>query len=799
MTKLSTPIQEMKSHYDVVVVGSGYGGSIAASRLARAGLQVCLLERGGEFQPGDFPEGAASGVREVQVDQPNRRTGSLTALFDFRMNPDIGVLVGCGLGGTSLINANVAIEPDRRVWEDPRWPEAIRADLDLGVAHGFQRAREMLEPTPLPASWSPPKTQAMEKSAAHMGAPFLRPPITVAFEDRVNAAGVQQTACNGCGNCVGGCNVGAKNTLAMNYLPDARNHGAAIFTLTSVRRVEKRAEGWLVHFDLLEPGLQSFKSQARFVGADRVILAAGSLGSTEILLRSGQEGLSLSRQVGQRFTGNGDVLGFGYNADQSIRGVGVSSRKVKDRKEAPGPCITGLIDLRGTDELDHGMIVEEGVVPSTLAPILASSFLVASRFVGRDTDEGLADYAREKYRELQAVVPGGSTGAVGNTQTFLVMAHDDAQGAMHLEDDRVRISWPGVGGQDVFHRIDDELLKATEALGGTYVKNPMWAEWMGKGLMTVHPLGGCVMGESAESGVVDHLGRVFRSDTGDQLHAGLYVCDGSVIPRALGVNPFLTIAALAERTAMAIAAEDGLTVPYDVHDEQGPDREEAPDGPGGGVGLEFTEAMRGHFLLSDTVDFQEGARRGKEEGSTLEFTVTVRTDDLDAMLEDPHHQASIHGVLVAPAVSPDPLPISGGAFHLLTRDAELERTRRMRYRLPMVDRSGRALFLNGFKLIHDDAGFDVWEDTTTLFVTLHEGSNEQGAVLGRGILKIQPKDFIRQMGTFKVTNAGGVLKHLKALARFGSFFAGSLWDTYGGRWASLGSSPSRKEDADPPG
>lgn len=794
MSRLSTPIQEMRSHYDVVVVGSGYGGSIAASRLARAGLQVCLLERGGEFHPGDFPEGTASGVREVQVDQPSRKTGSPTALFDFRLNPDIGVLVGCGLGGTSLINANVAIEPDPRVWEDSRWPEAIRADLELGVAHGFQRAREMLQPTPLPDSWSPPKTQAMEKSAAHMGAPFLRPPLTVTFEEQVNAAGVHQPACNGCGNCVGGCNVGAKNTLAMNYLPDAYKHGAEIFTLTSVRRVEEGVEGWLVHFDLLEPGLQSFRSQARFVAADRVILAAGSLGSTEILLRSREEGLPLSNEVGQRFTGNGDVLGFGYNADQYIGGVGIPHEKVEKRSEAPGPCITGLIDLRETDELDHGMILEEGVVPSTLAPVLGSSFLVASRFVGRDTDDGLADYAREKYREIQAVVPGGSTGAVGNTQTFLVMAHDDARGAMHLEDDRIRISWPGVGGQDVFHRIDDELLKATEALGGTYVKNPMWAEWMGKGLMTVHPLGGCVMGESAESGVVDHLGRVFASATGDELHSGLYVCDGSVIPRALGVNPFLTIAALAERTAMAIAAEAGLSVPYDALEEAEPQQEEA----GGGVGLEFTEAMRGHFFLSETVDFHEGAQRGKEAGSTLEFTVTVRTDDLDTMLEDPDHQASIHGVLVAPAVSPDPLPISRGVFQLLTRDPEMERTRRMTYRLPMVDRSGRALFLHGFKLIHDDPGFDVWADTTTLFVTLHEGADASGAVLGRGMLKIQPKDFARQMRTFKVTNAGGVLKHLKALARFGTFFAGSLWETYGGKLATLGSSPSRKEDAEPP-
>ena len=130
MSYLASPIDRMSREYDVVVVGSGYGGAIAASRLARAGLKVCVLERGQEFQPGDFPESPAEGFQEIQVDLPDRRIGSDTGLFDFRINPDISVLSGCGLGGTSLINANVAVRPDPRVWTDPAWPEAIRADLE---------------------------------------------------------------------------------------------------------------------------------------------------------------------------------------------------------------------------------------------------------------------------------------------------------------------------------------------------------------------------------------------------------------------------------------------------------------------------------------------------------------------------------------------------------------------------------------------------------------------------------------------------------------------------------------------
>lgn len=121
MTRLSKSLAELKDHYAVVVVGSGYGGSIAASRLARAGKSVCLLERGKEIQPGEFPRTLPEGAKEMQIDVPGRLAkpdGSRTALYDFRMNDDINVFVGCGLGGTSLVNANVALTPEKRVFED---------------------------------------------------------------------------------------------------------------------------------------------------------------------------------------------------------------------------------------------------------------------------------------------------------------------------------------------------------------------------------------------------------------------------------------------------------------------------------------------------------------------------------------------------------------------------------------------------------------------------------------------------------------------------------------------------------
>ena len=198
--------------------------------------------------------------------------------------------------------------------------------------------------------------------------------------------------------------------------------------------------------------------------------------------------------------------------------------------EPVGPCITGIIDIRERENLDEGMVIEEGVIPGALASLLPSVFSTAASFVGDDTDSGVKDFAREVERDLSGILLGSSHGAIPNTQTYLVMSHDGAAGQMYLKDDRLRIDWPGVGSQPIFTKINDSLDEATRALGGTYLRNPIWGPVLKKDLVTVHPLGGCPMGEDAEHGAVDHKGRVFSGTGGTGVYDGLYVSDGSVIP-----------------------------------------------------------------------------------------------------------------------------------------------------------------------------------------------------------------------------------------------------------------------------
>ncbi len=772
--RLASPFENLRSHYDAVVVGSGYGASIAASRLARAGQRVCVLERGREFQPGEYPDTTVEAAAQFQMDNEHGHFGSKTGLFDFRANDDIGVFLGCGLGGTSLVNAGVVLPAEPRVLADAVWPQALRDDAD-GMRDGYARAQDMLDPGSYPDDFPPlEKLAALEAAGNHLGERFYRPPINVNYKpDGVNHVGVYQRTCRLCGDCVSGCNYAAKNTLIMNYLPDARNHGAEIYTQLKVSHVDRREDGrWLVHFEPIDFGREKFKAPEMFVSADIVVLGAGALGSTEILLRSRDRGLELSDALGTHFSGNGDFLAFGYNTDRPVNGIGFGDHNVKEL-ESVGPCIAGIIDIREQGDLSQGLVIEEGVIPGALSVVLAQLFAAAAATVGDDSDEGVPDFFRERRRELHSLFGGAYGGAMRNTITYLVMTHDDSRGTIELQDDRARVIWRGVGSQPIFTRVNGLLEQATTGLGGNYVKNPIWTQLFGHDLVTVHPLGGCPMGEDAAGGVVDHKGRVFAGTAGEDVHDGLYVMDGSIIPRSLGVNPLFTISAVAERACALMAQDKGWNLPYDLpsHPQQA--------APAARTGVRFTETMRGFFSTAVTDDFERADQRGREDDSTFVFTLTVIADDLDALVGDEAHAARLIGTVTAPALSEQPLTVTDGAFNLLVSDPTDVGTRRMRYRMQLSSVEGKTFYFDGYKLIHDDPGIDQWADTTTLYITVYEGESEAGDPIGKGILRIRPQDFIRQMTTMQITNAPDTKERLAATGRYAAYFTGSLRDVYG--------------------
>jgi cholesterol oxidase len=443
------------------------------------------------------------------------------------------VLIGCGLGGGSLINAAVGLRPDPRVFADAAWPEEVRGDGLLD--QGFARAAAMLRPTryPRPAEFT--KFRALEVASAAFGEAPIPAPVVVSFEDTVNPAGVEQLACTLCGDCCSGCNVGAKNSVALTYLPDAKAHGAEIFTELSVSRIEKVSGHWRVHFAPTEGA----DDAQRFVEAKTVVLAAGTLGSTEILLRSRQHGLALSDRLGDHFSANGDIIAFALGGETRVNGIGVG-HPPKYVGDAVGACVTGEIELNDAAHLDRSMFIQEGVLPSALAPLLPVFFISGGRLLGA----------------AQSLIKGVYQGPLASLRTFFVVSHDEAKGRIRLDNGRAQIEWPNVADQPVYARVDAALSKAAEAVGARYIKNPLAATSMGKKPATAHPLGGCGMGDDGSRGVVNHKCQVFNGKGG--VHAGLYVCDGAIIPRSIGVNPLLTITALTERAMIHFARDHNL-------------------------------------------------------------------------------------------------------------------------------------------------------------------------------------------------------------------------------------------------
>lgn len=540
MKKISQDIQNIKPRYDVVIVGSGYGGGVSAARLSDAGQKVCVLERGREFLPGDFPARFPELRKELQVTGAGMHMGSPTALYDIRLGSDMHVLVGCGLGGGSLVNAAVAFRPDDRVFDDEIWPGQLRQDGLLD--EGYARADRWLRPARYQDAENITKFKVLQKSGKDgVGSEPVKAPVAISFEDIKNPAGVEQPACTLCGDCCSGCNIGAKNTVAMTYLPYAQSKGAEIFTETSVHSVEKTEDGWRVYF---EPSGSKHKNQSlpeQYVEADIVILSAGTLGSTEILFRSKERGLAVSDKLGQRFSSNGDMICFGYDADETVNAVGVGDEE-KEGVPTVGASVTGQLELVDEEDLTKSMVIQEGVLPSAIAPLLPVFFIPGGRLLGA----------------AKALLQGVYKGPLARTQTFFVTSHDSASGEMKMKDGKLALEWPGAINEPVFKNIDETMEKVTSAVGSDYVQNPLSETVAGKKPATAHPLGGCAMAESSTKGVVNHKGQVF-DPTGDDtsVHSGLYVTDGSIIPRSLGANPLFTITALSERNMLHLCKDRG--------------------------------------------------------------------------------------------------------------------------------------------------------------------------------------------------------------------------------------------------
>lgn len=541
--------------FDVLIVGSGYGGAVCAARLAEArrrGVRIGIVERGREWVPGTFPEHLTTFNPLNPFDRRASWIGEQLSrnplgLYGFYDRGDVVAVAGSGLGGTSLINCAVAIEAEEAVFQQPEWPLPFRQKK--GLHPYYQRARRMLDTHPTPAGRYPAKLRSHLDAAAILeargrwdGVTAFPVELAVTFDPNANRQGMRQQGCVQCADCTTGCNVGAKNSLDMNYLPLAWVHGTEMYTQIEVEHVERVNGLYRVHF-LQRP--DNAHEERGWVDTRVLVLSAGTLGSTEILLRSRQKhGLPLSDRLGHGFSGNGNYLGFvDYQYTDppvftNTAGVGIA---MGPPTVPVGTSIQGAIDCR----VDGQPLVRHVVLEDLAHP---------SAHVGGLSLLMLADLNRG--------------------MTLLGCGHDTASGEIRLEGDNLAVRWPDYERQASTAEIIQRMREYATAQGGRFRPFAPARNY------TAHPLGGCRMGLTAQDGVVDDRGRVFDGTPGvpaGQIHPGLYVMDGAIVPTALGNNPLLTITALAERAVELIVRDpDHAALFSSLDSPAAPDAKQSP-------------------------------------------------------------------------------------------------------------------------------------------------------------------------------------------------------------------------------
>lgn len=662
-------------HFDAVVVGSGYGGAVAASRLARLSpdksnatdgkarpFSVCVLERGREYVAGTFPSTFSDLPPHVRMVTSRAGVSQYAdGLFDLRLGGDVWSLMGNGLGGGSLINAGVTERPAPSVLRDIAWPLKWREPLAAGSTDPDaplptdSRWRSLLEKAAGPHGvhaqpWEtlPAKAHRVRDFASTADVPWrtvnvtIAPPSTPAGGS-VGPAAIAEHPCKECGDCFTGCNHQAKRTLSHTYLARARGAGAQLYTGVTVRAIERAADDpavWIVKCVLTDSKKlpppshdEAGVRQTEFAIRTRhVVLSAGTFGSTEILMRSRQRGLSVSSRLGSQFSANGDMFGATYNTPYQANAAPHEATPPEDRKV--GPTITSMADARYGLYGHKPFVVEDLAVPAPLRRVYEELLTTLHSF------HRWVKFDLRRFSPADPDPLNVDDAAIDRSMLYAVMGRDSASGRLEMlpgfdaapSDGGLIVKWPGIANEAAFASAEKYLGQA-EANGGTYIPTPLWrpvpaalSELDGvpaPRVFTTHPLGGCPMGKDATGGVVDELGRVFSAGTSfaDGVHGGLYVLDGSIIPLSLGINPLLTITALAEGIIDEWEAEFGwraasaLPQVPPLPPEPRVMRPPAPQQP---TAMQFTERMSG------PVDGFEH----KGEPAQWKLELTTRFDDV---------------------------------------------------------------------------------------------------------------------------------------------------------------------------
>ncbi|GAA0717425.1 GMC family oxidoreductase [Dactylosporangium roseum] len=501
--------------YDVVVVGSGFGGSVAALRLAEKGYSVAVLEAGRRFADDEFPKTSWDAGRFLWA--PALGCYGIQRITLLR---NVLVLAGAGVGGGSLVYANTLYRPWQPFYDDPQWRDIT--DWKAELEPFYDQAERMLGMITYRGMTRADVAIRTVAERMGVGGSFHQTPVGVYFgpsgvDPYFGGAGPLRQSCEHCGSCMTGCRVGAKNTLVKNYLYLAERLGVTVYPLTTVTAVRPGGAGYRVE----TRGTDRRRRRQTFE-AGQVVFAAGALGTQRLLHRLKADGVlpNLSRRLGALTRTNSESIvgarSLRKDADFTD-GVAITSSfhpdastHIEPVRYGPGSNAMGLLQTVLTDGGPwrplrwFGAFFRHPVKHLRALSVRRWSHQTIIALVMQSLDNSLNVHYRRSW--------------TGRRRLTTTQGHGEPNPA-----------WIPAGNRAV------RLL--AEEIGG--MPGGSWSEVFNIPV-TAHILGGAAIGASPDEGVVDPYHRVFG-------HPGLHVVDGATVSANLGVNPSLTITAQAER------------------------------------------------------------------------------------------------------------------------------------------------------------------------------------------------------------------------------------------------------------
>ncbi len=518
--------------YDFIIVGSGFGGSVSAHRLTEKGYRVAILEQGRRVTPEDIEAADADSKKFLWM--PRLK---LDGYFYQRFFRHTSIVGGIGVGGGSLVFAAVLLRPKKAFYEHPDWSN-LGVDWEAKLAPHYDTAEKMLGRTKNPIFDK--QDEYLKKTAEEMGRGdtfgptyngiYFGKPGEIAPDPFFDGEGPERSGCQLCGDCLSGCGKNAKNALDRNYLYFAEKQGAEIFTGRKVERIIPLENGGY-KLEFVHP--ITGKKIAEPITSEKVVVSGGVLGSLELLFNS--------RDVAGTLPNLSDRLGTGVRTNSEAFAIVLSKNKNEDLTR--GPAITS------------------DFYPDDATHITQNRFPGAYSMMKTQLVPMIDDHVpwRRAIRTLGAMLihPVSLISAwfASNWRqrltVFTVMQHLDNQITFTFGRGRLSPFRPVLKSKRVKGKEAPSYIPIGNKTGRVYAKvsNGMPAnsimESVGNLTTTSHILGGCNIGGDASQGVVDVNLEVFG-------HPGLYVIDGSAIPANVGVNPSLTITALAEHAMSCI-------------------------------------------------------------------------------------------------------------------------------------------------------------------------------------------------------------------------------------------------------